>query len=269
MAVHVRAADKEKALLAHQIVHDQLCDFLLSRHTQHVELYPLFPRFNIVECASAVMTIDGYLSARPDGYAIKYNQDSCNARKRFTIAHELGHVMLARAQGKRARDSQRMDDGYHSEEEELVDMIAAELLMPTNDVLEFATRQERSWHAIRSLSNRFNVSMTAAARRVLNLPGVVGIWIRCGEEFAHSLSIRSSASVTQVSHRQDQVWSMMCRSNGDRHASGLEVIDERFDNSVQLTCEVERMTRMRCSDRIWGIGWKFEHEIDVTQSGWD
>ena len=88
-------------------------------------------------------------------------------RQRFTLAHELGHHFIfgiAKDQGRR----------YSPEEEIRCDRFAAALLMPKKAFVEAYNDQQLSSRvtAVRSLADRFDVSLQATIRR-LNELGIV------------------------------------------------------------------------------------------------
>ena len=78
-----------------------------------------------------------------DGLEIIYSSDQSKPRQRFTIAHELGHLLIAKIH---PRANQRA-----KEVERLCDLIAAELLMPT-DVFRKDIKQPVTHSRIYSLA---------------------------------------------------------------------------------------------------------------------
>ena len=105
---------------------------------------------------------EGGLFRLPDGeLVIKLNAASSFARKRFTLAHEIGHLLLNTVPA--FRSTQRIDEPL----ERTCDLIAAELLMPTEEALAFvrgigAPTPEK----LRMIASKFGVSLQVAARRV-------------------------------------------------------------------------------------------------------
>jgi hypothetical protein len=107
---------------------------------------------------------------------IKLNAGSPPTRKRFTLAHEIGHLML----GKPGLRSSCGDD---PDLEKACDSIAAELLMPVEDITAFVrTLGAPSPEKLCVAAARYGVSLYAAAVRVhfgLQLwKCFLGLWAR-------------------------------------------------------------------------------------------
>jgi len=119
------------------------------------------------------------------GWVILLNATHSPVRQRFTIAHELGHLLLHGYTAPHADRSFRFRDARSSEgsalEEIQANQFAAELLMPRALVLK-ATRSHPLEHAperegddaefdtwIEALARRFNVSKQAMTIRLSSL----------------------------------------------------------------------------------------------------
>jgi hypothetical protein len=212
----------------------------------------------------AEMGPDGYLGRRHDGaLVIRYRAQNGGNRNRFTIAHEIAHLLLSKAQGK---DIALPDAGYvrDADEETAVNRIAAELLMPVAGVsTELANRERRgempSWRMIGALARQYQVSTTAMAFRVLELPGVNAISLRitidgCGPKFPFDRSEHSPIRlVNGVEYEMERLW---C----DARKSARHTVPVRInDDIVQLHCEGSvrsTSTRLMTVRQYWVIGWK-------------
>jgi hypothetical protein len=92
---------------------------------------------------------------------VKINSLSPRIQQRFTLAHEIWHLMLSSVGHGRSRCS--CDESL----EAACDAIADELLMPAEQAVEFVKRQGRpSPEKLRSIADAFDVPLEAAARRV-------------------------------------------------------------------------------------------------------
>ena len=114
-------------------------------------------------------------------WAILVNADHAKARQRFTIAHELGHLLLHGYTTAHADRAFKFRDARSSEgsalEEIQANQFAAELLMPRELLLK-AVRARPLDHAadaadddafdawLASLARRFDVSKQAMAIRI-------------------------------------------------------------------------------------------------------
>lgn len=117
------------------------------------------------------MPFDGALYQLPHGERIiKLNSASPPARKRFTLAHEIGHLLLG-------KPGLRSSCGYNQELERKCDAIASELLMPTGEAVEYVKGLGKpSPEKLKLIAAKYSVSVQAAAIRV---NGDFRIWKCC------------------------------------------------------------------------------------------
>lgn len=122
-------------------------------------------------------------------WSIVVNDGHAEVRQRFTLAHELGHLLLHRyttphADGKFVVRFRNAKSATGSDREEIeANQFAAELLMPERLVLGHATRlgldlggdadPEADAAALARLAKRFRVSVQAMSLRVANLAEAV------------------------------------------------------------------------------------------------
>lgn len=124
-------------------------------------------------------------NARAADWAIVVNAAHAPVRQRFTIAHELGHILLHRfttphADGRfrvRFRDEESSKGSLNEEIE--ANQFAAELLMPEQFVRQCAARlnfdladdaaDEEAVRRVGQLAKRFEVSVQALSFRLVNL----------------------------------------------------------------------------------------------------
>jgi hypothetical protein len=126
--------------------------------------------------------LDGQLFQLDDGsYEVILSSQAPQTRKRFTLAHEIGHVLVA------ADHNGQMPCG-EGPTEELCNTVAAELLLPRRFLSEFLT-EKIDVSAIRRIATKFQCSLEATGWRILNLgaiKGVLLIWRDLGE---HSMEL--------------------------------------------------------------------------------
>ncbi len=129
--------------------------------------------------------LDGYTESRETKTYAVINLESPETRQRFTLAHELGHVILFRiAQSglklNFRRDKSRGGNSFDHQdpaEEALCNEFAAALLMPRDEVRDKVARQRITPNLVLNIANTFAVSMHASARRLVSLsdPTCIGI----------------------------------------------------------------------------------------------
>ena len=120
--------------------------------------------------------VDAMLVPLPKGYSVVINENAPHARQRYSLAHELGHIMLlatdfptmgpTRATRYRSSNSAAQDS---KAEERLCDAIAAELLMPETVFTREVEESGRSLGHLPRLANVFDTSLTATAIRYWEL----------------------------------------------------------------------------------------------------
>lgn len=136
-----------------------------------VRLEPILERLNIQLSARPGMQEDAVIVpmtdprlGHPSAWVVYYNPDKPETRRRFTIAHEVGHAILdteewlasaARGGGNRQRERERR-----------VDRFAAELLMPSR-LIHDAIRQHGM--EVETLRGLFGVSRRAMEIRLRDL----------------------------------------------------------------------------------------------------
>jgi hypothetical protein len=104
---------------------------------------------------------------------IRINSKTARSRQRFTLAHELGHLVLGvpSVVGQSSADALRCGDP----EERRVDDFAAQLLIPTEVVQGAVAGPPIDTAALRRLARRARVSQLAVALRVADLAPLLGL----------------------------------------------------------------------------------------------
>lgn len=126
---------------------------------------------------------DACLLPNPNGHVILLNNNTSPGRQRFSIAHEIGHVLL---RAKCAKFRARRRAGPWSPEEELCNSLAAELLMPMQVFQREADEFPPSLSWIVELSKRYEVAIEGAAWRFSETTSA-GVEVFCWEMHANAL----------------------------------------------------------------------------------
>lgn len=129
------------------------------------------------------MDVSGLLVANGDTAVIAYHPDQSEKRKRFTIAHELGHFALHRDAKNETvfvdkdfivkyRSNKSYSDVEIKQEQE-ANSFAAALLMPKEFIFHELNKQSMrdlsESNLIDALAAKFNVSVPAMTYRLTNL----------------------------------------------------------------------------------------------------
>ena len=120
------------------------------------------------------MTEDALLVKRPDGrITVFLNSNQPRVRHRFSIAHELSHLLLESVLGKEAIHRRRRFAPHQDPEgqriEALCNMMASSLLMPRERVSELLSEVGWTARSVQTIAKSFDVSFEAAARRYIKV----------------------------------------------------------------------------------------------------
>ena len=132
-----------------------------------VDLPRLAESLGVTEILLTELVEDGrttWVDGRP---RIELRADRPAARMRFTLAHEIAHVLVAQDQTV-ARRTQGLD---HDVLETLCDWVAASILMPRDWMQRFAERDDYNLSLLRLIANHADVSLSSAAVRLSEVGG--------------------------------------------------------------------------------------------------
>lgn len=109
----------------------------------------------------------GYTDSTETSAVVYINVANTQRRQRFTLAHEIGHLMLHPLGGRMHRDAGRVPGSSPQETE--ADAFAANLLMPYGLLHPYAMRYGANATA---LADMFEVSQQAMTIRLANMVGL-------------------------------------------------------------------------------------------------
>ena len=142
-----------------------------------VDLVRIARRLGIQRIRELDIRLDGQLVELGDGgYEVILSRHAPHTRQRFTLAHEMAHVLVASLED----GSMSCGDGPT---EEICNRVAAELLIPSRFVRETAAA-DMDVAAFRRTANGFQCSLEATGWRILNLGQLTGallIWRHRGD----------------------------------------------------------------------------------------
>ena len=206
-----------------------------------VDIAGLAAQLGVRDISARDMASDGYLGRDRSGeFVIRYRAINNPRRNRFTIAHELGHLLLLQLTGDRGDSPPRGLD--RDREERVVNRIASELLMPEASVANelascSAAGRAPGWGSIARMSLRFDVSLAAMAIRILELPQILSASLRIaieGPAPAKAFTSSQDPNVRLVDGAEfeiDRVWRESRRSK--QHVLTIGTDRDRMD----ICCE--------------------------------
>ncbi len=156
---------------------DQVSTYLLVKAACFdipVDLERLARHLGVIEIIDRPLSAEGYVEQRPEGhFRIVLRGDRKTNRKRFSLAHELGHIILHKldrgpesAMGRRYRDCTKVATSL--DEEALADHLAGLILLPSPIMASYLPRFF-SIRKIINLADYARVSPSAALIRALGL----------------------------------------------------------------------------------------------------
>ena len=154
-----------------------------------------------IEIFEASIKADAYLECKNGKSYIVLKESLDNNRKKFTIAHELGHFFIpGHSELMFGCDIREMDfkNDYAPREKE-ANLFASELLMPTHIVREYFDGKI-SYEIVSKIATTFEVSFLAALNRCIDLATEDCIvicsvnrdvkWFKATEYFPYSLNCK-------------------------------------------------------------------------------
>lgn len=121
--------------------------------------------------ASVGKLIDAMLIPTGDSYVIALNQNVSESRQLYSLAHEIGHILIdeyyqnTAGTGEKMRHRLTTSNNSEKHEEQLCQAIAAELLMPSESFSKQVQRLGFSLRNIPALSRQYRTSISATAIR--------------------------------------------------------------------------------------------------------
>ncbi|MFM8932629.1 MAG: ImmA/IrrE family metallo-endopeptidase [Gemmataceae bacterium] len=120
--------------------------------------------------------LSGLMVARATGSVVLVNATDILTRRRFTMAHELGHHLLhrPRMQSGMLRYDLAAEDGGHLSEsalkqiEDEADLFAANMLMPEQWVRAWFVHQQREWDLSPGLAGSRLATLLLVSRQAAN-----------------------------------------------------------------------------------------------------
>lgn len=156
--------------------------------TPPIDLHAIARELGVATISERPMVEDGRLEQRANRTVIYLRHGSRGTRQRFTLAHEIGHLILANPNQELV--ARRMWPGA-GREERFCDEFAAALLLPRAWVLGTFGDKPVTLSTARAVADACNASLSAAVvrlRAVLNWRSSLLQWRRIDERWRLALS---------------------------------------------------------------------------------
>jgi Zn-dependent peptidase ImmA (M78 family) len=133
-----------------------------------IDIYNVCDSYNIKVCFEDINTAEAFLVVSGGKKTIIINERKIlyTPRKRFTIAHEVGHFFIPWHSSQCACYKIGDFDTTNITENE-ADIFASELLIPTNSILAKIDGKTITLELIKELAQEYNVSLGAMTRKVI------------------------------------------------------------------------------------------------------
>jgi hypothetical protein len=135
-----------------------------------------------------------------------------SGRRRFTIAHEIGHYILHRDQ--QIPCSPRVVEGWKEGQpkpEREADTFASELLLPTNETVQYVDKRWPSMEVVADVADHFGASLMAAARKYCDIASQACAvvwssqrqtrWFHGSPTFAHFIEVGKEIDFDSMARR--------------------------------------------------------------------
>lgn len=191
-----------------------------------IDVETLAALLGVVEISEAALVEDGRLELSDGSARILVRRAISTQRRRFTIAHELCHLLLTGTQTNLVATRHKIG---HDEEERFCEDFAAALLLPTRWVRDVALGRPHTLHTLRIVAGRSNTSLAASCVRLGKVAGwrtTLLHWTR----FSDGWRFRWAAGLPTG-------FNGTIRS-ADRTADVLDTLDERGDRLAQVPIRV-------------------------------
>ncbi len=191
-----------------------------------VPLQKLFGWANIRKVKHVDTVLEGGLTRTADGFEVILRAESAPSRKRFSLAHELGHVLFYKhaPNAKAARQATR--ERAPEEEERLCNVAAEEFLMPDWYLTNVASKSSSAAAMAIEVMTSCQVSASAALFRIARYwphPGEIQLWRRQEGAWERSYARQTGGLRSELADFVVEAW-------GDRQfpEKGLSRTDSGF-----------------------------------------
>lgn len=222
-----------------------------------VDLEHLAEALGVSEIVRTPMIEDGRTTWSAGQPRIELRADRSSQRTRFTLAHEIGHILIARDESV----SRRTQVLERDDVEKLCDWIAASILMPRPWISGYARRDRYNLSLLRLIANKADASLSAAAVRLAEVSNRTCVllrwqraptrWLVIGQAavpYEYSSGLQATPETTAIldalPSRRD-TWQEITLDTGDMTLTATAHIDRSGSTCLTLLTSLKRVGRAR------------------------
>lgn len=243
------------------------------------DLVALGKHLGVARVEGVHMESDGCLLKKNGTYAIYYRLDRGRSRQRFTIAHEIAHILIERCGGGEIPERGVRRAGVHSGVERLAERVAAELLMPQDRLIHrlralcalelSAGRRIARRRILDCLGTAFDVSESALVFRLLELDELVSVLVRIdaapkSDDRAPLLHVDFTSGVSACTSAEY----LAVRLLHERLQTVHHLVDVHLDGGARTVCCEGWLRRLNSGNTVrseyWVVGWSWRHEFGMA-----
>ena len=229
-----------------------------------VDLDAICRAVGVTRVTEQPMLATGLLVAKKSEWHVYLKKGMTNNRKRFTVAHEVAHILLGQALGEQRTQYSRDNSLAYNQEERAADRLAGELLIPDallrQNLVAYNADRDGIWPKVYKLSTFFGVSVSALVFRILECESLVAVLNRSKIDCQNGQSIKNTIDCSRHANvlffeRPDKAFDAaknVAATNG-HFSIKVEVLGNSIDMQV-ATCQ-----RHVCRDSLqfeqWMLGW--------------
>ncbi|NSW83105.1 MAG: ImmA/IrrE family metallo-endopeptidase [Syntrophothermus sp.] len=189
---------------------------LLNIDSVPVDPFQICKHFNIEVCYEPLRQCEAVLLIQSGAKKIILSDSTpYHLRQKFSLAHELGHYYMPHHElliiGCSASDLMTFESNPSTMQEWEANVFASELLMPHHHIAKDAKAYEYSAESVKEIADKYEVSITAAAVRLLQVtPDSAAIvlsangqikWFKKSQNFRYY--IRATKTMDPAAHIYD------------------------------------------------------------------
>ena len=202
--------------------------------------------------------LSGLLLPLDDGFEIKINATHCPQRQNFSCAHEIAHTFFFKEEGRRLIEKQRRQNGKKMTknwEEDLCDIAASELLMPSQIFSGYASRYHFGIHSLHPLSRIFNTSVIPTILRLCDInPKPCFVVHRTRDKLQEIDNIKLRASWLTWSRKKISSKTGRFFFNPKLSGKNSSILKAYMSDNPTYSCEWMGVGNFRGNCKIWSQG---------------